>query len=148
MTLELFEGILTVIPLSHKGKKGETSAGVLGEPTPVRVPELFIRSWTYLHPRKTGAKEKPMLAMLYEDNQQKVRLRLKSLHYSAGASGEPGNADFEDEERDSEDVDPSASHIIPVPRPSCTCYIAIPFSKLTMYRWLFDTRRNLHYLHQ
>ena len=119
LTLELFEGILTVIPLSHKDKKGQVSLETLGEPTPVRIPELFIRSWTYLYPRKTGVKEKPTLAMLYEDNRQKVRLKLKCLIFSAGAKGELGSADFEDVERDSEDIDPSASHIIPVPGPCC-----------------------------
>ena len=126
MTLELFEGILTVIPLSHKGKKGEVSTGLMGEPTPIRIPELFIRSWTYLYPRKTGAKEKPVLAMLYVDSQQKVRLKLKILHFSAGAIGELGSGDFEDDEQDPEDVDPSASHIIPVSSPCCMYSALVP----------------------
>ena len=120
MTLELFEGILTVLPITTKSKKkGDPEIGSTGEVIPVRIPELFVRSSAYLHSRHSSPeKEKPTLALLYEDNHEKVGLRVRSLNYSAGVSGELGSAEFlEDYYLD--ELDLSASHIIPVPAPAC-----------------------------
>ena len=125
LTLELFEGVLTVVPVGHDGRgkqRGPAGGeiGALAEPIPVRVPELFIRSWAYLHPRGAtegkGAK-RPRLAMLFDDSQGKVRLRVKELEYAPGYSGEPGQADFGDLEPVQKGVDMSASHVVPVPAP-------------------------------
>ena len=129
LTLELFEGILTVIPVGHEGggkgkQRGGGAAGgevgALAEPIPVRVPELFIRSWTYLHPRgpTDGPRaKKPRLALLFDDSRGRVRLHVKELDYAPGYSGEPGQAEFEDLEPVQKPVDPSASHVVPVAAP-------------------------------
>ncbi|MCJ1288030.1 hypothetical protein MMC26_007383 [Xylographa opegraphella] len=120
MTLGLFEGILTVLPLTHKSKKkGDPEPGSPGEPVPVRIPELFLRSSAFLHSRNpTSEKEKPRLALLYEDNHEKVGLKIRSLNYYAAGTSEPGSAEFVEEYRFQEQIDLGASHIIPVPAPS------------------------------
>ncbi|MCJ1394552.1 hypothetical protein MMC18_007431 [Xylographa bjoerkii] len=120
MTLGLFEGILTVLPLTHKGKKkGDPESGSPGDPAPVRIPELFVRSSAFLHSRNpTSEKEKPKLALLYEDSHEKVGLKVRSLNYAAGGTSEPGSAEFIEEYRFQEEVDLGASHIIPVPAPA------------------------------
>ena len=121
MTLELFEGVITVLPILQKSsKKGDGDIGTLGEPVPARIPELFVRSAAFLHPRSSGI-EKPALALLYEDNDQKVHITVRFLDYTAGGSGEPGSANFEKVESYYEDFDLGASHVIPVPAPACTC---------------------------
>ncbi|MCJ1296093.1 hypothetical protein MMC34_007658 [Xylographa carneopallida] len=120
MTLGLFEGILTVLPLTHKSKKkGDPESGSPGEPVPVRIPELFLRSSAFLHSRNPSSeKEKPRLALLFEDSHEKVGLKIRSLNYAAGGTSEPGSAEFIEEYRFEEQVDLGASHIIPVPAPS------------------------------
>ncbi|MCJ1382290.1 hypothetical protein MMC17_005403 [Xylographa soralifera] len=120
MALGLFEGILTVLPLTHKSKKkGDPESGSPGEPAPVRIPELFLRSSAFLYSRNPASeKEKPKLALLYEDSHEKVGLKIRSLNYAAGGTSEPGSAEFIEEYRFQEQVDLGASHIIPVPAPS------------------------------
>ena len=125
MTLELFEGVVTVIPILHKGKrKGapEVDIGNLGDPLPARIPELFVRSSGFLHPRK-GSAEKPRLALLYEDNHQKTRLRVRELGYAAGGSISEGSVDLIEVDSIKEELELGASHIIPVPAPACTCQL-------------------------
>ena len=131
LTLELFEGILTVVPIvpsdGKRGKRaaapaGGSPAGALAEPIPVRIAELFIRSWAFLHPRPAppsgGKKQKgpkgPRIALLYDDSRGKVRLRVKELEHTPGFDA----ADFVDAEPAQRDVDQSASHVIPVPGPA------------------------------
>ena len=125
LTLELFEGILTVLPLTHinqqKGDAGYLEAGTPGEPLPVRIPELFVRSSAYLHPQIPATKrEKPRVALLYEDGNEKVQVKIRSLNYAPAGNGDLASAEFE-EERHLGDVDLSASHLIPVPAPACKC---------------------------
>ena len=123
LTLDLFEGILTLVPLKQKGRKSrDADIGTLGEPLSVRIPELFLRSWAYLYPRKTGEKAKPVLAALYEDNRRHPRLKIKTLGYTPGGGNDLGSADYEDDDEPLPDVDVSASHIIPVPAPTCKCF--------------------------
>lgn len=121
MILELFEGILTVIPLTHRSKKkGNRETESLGEPVPVRISELFVRSSAFLHSRNPHSeKEKPRLALLYEDGHQRVGLKIRSLNFTPGASGEPGSAEFIEDYRFPEEIDLSASHVVPVPAPAC-----------------------------
>ena len=119
MTLELFEGVITVVPIHQKNKKkGDAEIGSLGEPVPARISELFVRSSAFLHPRSSSV-EKPKLALLYEDNHQKVHLTVRVLDYAAGGSGEPGSADFDKVESSHTDLELGASHLIPVPAPAC-----------------------------
>ena len=122
LTLELFEGILTVIPLTSKGKGKTQGSWELREPIPSRIEERIIRSWTYLHQAEAKPNSKasqPKLAILYEDNAQRCRLSLKRMAYAHGGSGEPDTADFMPEEVEGDfDVDVSASHLIPVEAPT------------------------------
>ena len=121
MTLELYEGVITVVPILQTNKKrGDAGTGALGEPIPARISELSVRSSAFLHPRNPAV-EKPTLALLYEDNQQKVHITVRTLDYTAGGSGEPGSADFEKVETSYADVSMAASHLIPVPAPACKC---------------------------
>lgn len=121
MTLELFEGVITVVPILQKiRRKCDAESGSLGEPIPARISELFVRSSAFLHPRNSAV-GKPTLALLYEDNNQKVHITVRNLDYSAGTSGEPGSADLEKVETSHADFELGASHLIPVPAPTCMC---------------------------
>jgi len=116
MTLEMFEGIITTIPIQHKGKKKQEPAdlGNLGEPIPSRIPELFVRSSVLLAPRSDS--DKPRIALLYEDNHNKVRLKIRQLVYTPGSAGEAGSVEFEDAEGTNEVLELGASHVLLVPR--------------------------------
>ena len=120
MALLLYDGIVTIIPIHQPGKKkGAGEPGCLGDPVPARISDFFVRSSTFLHPRQEDT-EQPKLAILYEDNQQKVCLNIRSLDYSAGGSGEPGSADLEKIVGMRDDLELGASHLVAVPAPACT----------------------------
>ncbi|KAL8751366.1 MAG: hypothetical protein Q9184_006096 [Pyrenodesmia sp. 2 TL-2023] len=116
MALQIYDGIITVLPLIGKGKKkGRSEALTLGEPVPIRIKEFFVRSSCFLYPRD-NSDVAPQLAILYEDNHQKVCLSIKSLDHSLGGTGDPGSATLNDiTARD--DLELGASHVIPVPAP-------------------------------
>jgi DNA damage-binding protein 1 len=141
LTLEVFEGILTVIPLFNRGK-GKINKPVwgLGDPIPSRIPERFVRSWGFLHSQdERGSSKTPKvkIAMIFEDSHQKCRLSLKSLRYSPGVS-EPDSADFEDEDENVKpEVDISASHIIPVESP---CFGFLLLAETSITYWPDDTK--------
>ena len=119
MALLLYDGIVTVLPIHQQGKrKGMSEPGTLGDPVPARISDLFVRSATFLHarPKELGQLK---LAFLFEDNQQMVCLNIRSLEYSAGASGEPGSADLEKVVVARDGLELGASHLIPVPAPAC-----------------------------
>lgn len=118
LALQLYDGIVTIVPLTGKGKKnGPSEALSLGEPVPTRIKEFFIRSSCFLYPREPVDSD-PKLAILYEDNHQKVCLSYKRLEHSSGGSGDPGSANLVDlTARD--DLELGASHLIPVPAPAC-----------------------------
>ncbi|MCJ1356309.1 MAG: hypothetical protein MMC33_006304 [Icmadophila ericetorum] len=120
MTLELFEGQVTVIPIIQKSRKrGDPEIGSLDDPVPVRISELFVRSSAYLYPRSPNPeKEKPRMAILFEDSHQKIRLKVRTVEYSAGGSGEPGMGEMVEVDIDNNELDAGASHIIPVPAPA------------------------------
>jgi len=120
MSLFLFDGIVTIIPISQKGKKkGSGETGTLGDLVPARISDLFVRSAAFLYPQN-GEGEGPRLAFLYEDNHQKVCLSSRKLDYSAGGSGDPGSADLETVLGARNDLELGASHLIAVPGPACT----------------------------
>lgn len=119
MILELFEGVITVVPILQNNKrKSDAETGRLGEPIPARISELFVRSSAFL-PRRRPTVEPPTLALLYEDNNQGVHITVRLLDYTAGGSGEPGSADFEKVANSYADLELGASHLIPVPAPAC-----------------------------
>ncbi|EER38574.1 DNA damage-binding protein 1a [Histoplasma capsulatum H143] len=115
LTLELYEGIVTVIPIGQPlrsrgsgrrlGKRAanasasaayanqDAAAGAaaadleLGEPCQARVEELLVRSSTFLH---TQADTLPRMALLYEDTMGKVRLKVRELEVMHGGMGMGG----------------------------------------------------------
>ena len=120
MALMLFDGIVTVMPISQKvGKKRLPELQGIGDPVLARIPDLFIRSFTFLHSRP-GARQHFRFASLYENNQQKVCLSLRTLEYNVGMSGESDSAEVGDPPLQHwDDLELGASHIIAVPSPAC-----------------------------
>ncbi|KAG9672860.1 DNA damage-binding protein 1, partial [Aureobasidium melanogenum] len=120
MTIEIYEGIVSVVPIAHETKRKSTSTaqlGGIGEPTSVRIPELNVRSSTFLHRR--SEKAKPQLALLHEDSMGKVRLKVRDLEFTSSLkANEPGTAELENEQDADEELDLGASHLIPLPHPA------------------------------
>ena len=128
MILEIYEGVITVIPIMHlstrKRRGGTLSSstaasdnpqiGELGEPTMVRIEELVVRSSAFLH---VESKALPRLALLHQDNQDRVRLKVRSLHFNAATSSSSAEASFAEEDVFAQELDFGASHLIPVPAP-------------------------------
>lgn len=151
MTLEIYEGVIVVIPIVEPSKrKGRASqaavqadvpaVGELGEPTASRIDELFVRSSAFLH----SGSNQPWLALLYEDNQKKVRLRIRELEYSRATSNGPADATFKEvQEKKLEggvfahELDLGSSHLIPIPAPlgmvSWSLMVWTVFEMLTIY---------------
>ena len=126
MSLEVYEGVVNILPIAHAGK-GKRRAGAtheIGEiqhPIPVRIPELFVRSTCFLHKRSAAPRlPNPELAILWEDSTNKVRLRVRELDYqpSLNPAEEPGSAEL-DKSRDVEgpEIELGASHVIALPPP-------------------------------
>lgn len=119
MTLELYEGVVTVIPIVKQTKKQtDAEIGSLGEPLPVRIPEMFVRSSTFFRNKVEGRKEQPKMALLYEDNYKSVKLKLRQIGYSPGLSGDGPSAELEEMPGFEEDLETGASHLIPVSEPA------------------------------
>lgn len=111
MTVEVYEGIVTVIPLVQRGKKRkEPDIAGLGEPQPCRLSEMFVRSSAFLRPRSFD--DKPKFALLYEDTQSAVKLKIRELSYSGG------DPLLEEGENYRGDLELGASHLIPVEAPT------------------------------
>jgi DNA damage-binding protein 1 len=131
MTLEIYEGVIVVIPIIEPSKrKGRVShaamqadapqVGELGDPTASRIDELFVRSSAFLH----SGSNQPWLALLYEDNQKKVRLRIRELEYTRATSSASADATFKEVQEKkldggvfAHDLDLGSSHLIPIPAP-------------------------------
>lgn len=113
MTVEVYEGILTVIPLVQRGKKRKQEPDIanLGEPQPVRLSEMFVRSSAFLRPRNFD--DKPKLALLYEDTQSQVRLKLRELSLAGG-----DQVEVDEGQACGAELELGASHLIPVEDPS------------------------------
>ncbi|KAG8527630.1 uncharacterized protein KY384_007783 [Bacidia gigantensis] len=116
MALLLYDGIVTILPLSSKGKKKSGSMDELGEPVQTRISDLFVRSCVWLHSREDD-KEQFKLAFLFEDSHQKVCLSVRALDYTAGGSADPGSAELENVLFYDNEIERGASHLIPVPGP-------------------------------
>ena len=120
MALQLYDGIVTVIPIhqDQSKKKSGLEPGTLGEPVSARVPELFVRSLAFLH-SDARSSQNPQLAILYEDNHQKTCLVIRTLDYIPGVHGESGDADLDNVIETFEELEVGASHVIPVSAPTC-----------------------------
>ncbi|KAF2739090.1 DNA damage-binding protein 1 [Polyplosphaeria fusca] len=113
MTLEVYEGIITVIPLVQgrgKKRKHESDAVQLGEPVPARIQEMFVRSSAFLRPQNT---DKAKLAILYEDGQSRANLRIRELSFDRGDSIE-----LYDGEKYKGEIEIGASHLVPIDAPT------------------------------
>ncbi|KAF2855653.1 DNA damage-binding protein 1 [Plenodomus tracheiphilus IPT5] len=113
MTVEVYEGIMTVIPLVQRGKKRKQEADIahLGEPQPVRLSEMFVRASAFLRPRSFD--DKPKIALLYEDTHSQVRLRLRELTFAGGDTVE-----LEDGQACRAELELGSSHLIPIEEPT------------------------------
>lgn len=128
MALECYEGVVNILPIAHAGKGKRRAAdnelGELGDPIPVRIPELSVRSSCFLHRRQAGTKiPDPAFAVLYEDSQNQVRIKIRELDYqpSLRPNEEPATAELGENEGKRWEVDGTlelgASHIIPLAAP-------------------------------
>ena len=124
MTLECYEGVVNVLPIAHAGKgkrkAAENEIGQLGDPIPVRVPELFVRSTCFLHKRQAGPRlPDPAFALLEEDPQHKLRIKIRELEYapSLRPQEEPATAELEKGHDVQGEIELGASHLIPLPPP-------------------------------
>lgn len=117
LVLEYFEGIINVFPIIHraKGKRKAGDSSNLGESVPARIPELFVRSMSFLH-----GSDAPKLALLWEDGHKKVHLNAKQLEYTRPGLSDSGSGSVEFTDTGtvvSNLQDRGASHLIPVPEP-------------------------------
>jgi DNA damage-binding protein 1 len=124
MTLECYEGVVNVLPIAHAGKGKRKAAdneiGQLGDPIPVRVPELFVRSTCFLHKRQAGPRlPDPAFALLEEDPQHRLRIKVRELEYapSLRPQEEPATAELEKGRDVQGEIELGASHLIPLPPP-------------------------------
>ena len=127
LTLEIYEGVIIVLPIipAYVKKRGRTPAwmtapdaprpGELGEGVITRIDELFVRSSAFLHVQSGAGK--PRLALLYEDNQKKVRLKVRELEYTGPTASNPADAAFVEGDVFAQELDLGATHLIPVPAP-------------------------------
>jgi DNA damage-binding protein 1 len=126
MTLELYDGIVTVVPIIHTRRKSSSTrresapmggeAGTLGDPMQVRIEELTTRSSGFVQ-TAPGSKEKPRLALLWEDNLDTPQLKIRELTYIPGAAGDPPSVDMKTVAELRGDLDLGVSHLIPVSAP-------------------------------
>lgn len=125
LTLECYEGVVNILPIAHAGKGKRKAAdneiGELGDPIPVRIPELFVKSSCFLHKRPAGTKQvNPEFALLWEDtNQSRVRLKVRELEYqpSLRPREEPATAELEKGKDVQGDLEMGSTHLIPLPPP-------------------------------
>lgn len=119
MTLELLEGVVTVIPIVQKTKKKQgIEIGSLGEPVQSRIEELAVRSSAFLQ-RLAPPQGKPRLALLYQDCHDKVRLKVREVNYTAGATAEDaGSVELDAIDTTTEELEFGAKHLIPISEPA------------------------------
>lgn len=132
MALECFEGVVNILPIAHAGKGKRKAAdheiGELGDPIPVRISELFVKSSCFLHRRSPGGAKQPNpeMALLWEDtSEQRMRLKFRELEYtpSLRPQEEPGSAELEKGREASGEVEMGSSILIPLPAPMYGCLI-------------------------
>jgi DNA damage-binding protein 1 len=128
MTLEIYEGVVTVIPIvqasarqqqDQRKKAKQVSGsdrvvGELGEPCQSRIEELVVRSSAFLYPQSN---QKPRLALLYEDSMKRLRLKVRELVFVPGGAGDGASAELKERDVLREELEMGASQLIPVPAP-------------------------------
>ena len=126
MTLELYDGVVTVIPIIQSRRKSSSSrresvpvdgeAGTLGDPMQVTIEEHTTRSSAFMQ-TAPGSKEKPRMALLWEDNLETPQLKIRELTYIPGAAGDPPSVDMKTVAELRGNLDLGVSHLIPVSAP-------------------------------
>lgn len=109
MVLELFEGVLNCFRLLKKPRKGKLE--ILDKPEQTRITELRVRATTFLYTET----RQPKIAFLFEDGTGgKVRLATYRLvdDKLQWSRFDPNR----DRENELSDLDPAASHLIPIPK--------------------------------
>ena len=142
MTLEIYEGCVNVLPITKKiRKEGDAEIGSLGEPIPVRIPELFVRASTFFELKIRAPKEKPKLALIYDDNyNRRVRLRIREIDFSPGLSGDGPSAELSEVPTHESALHTGDSHLIPVQRPACGLLI---LGEVSITYWELSEKRKL-----
>ena len=148
MALHLYDGVVTILSMTGRGdKKGLTEDGEFEDPVPARIPNFFIRSSAFMHRNKRD--QKPMMAFLYEDNRQKTCLSIRVLNSMAGGDGNPNDVDLDVVKHVRNDLEPGASHLIPVPAPTCMPKeISLSPSKVNVYRWITYPSRKVYHVYE
>lgn len=125
MIMEMYEGVVTVLPIIRKQRKGIVAEiGTLGEPIMVRTEEMYVRASSFFDLKIRAKKDdKPRIAFIYEDAQRRVKLKVRQLSYMDGLKADDGYAELStaekgQEEEPEEELELGASHIIPVPLPT------------------------------
>lgn len=126
MTLELYDGVVTVVPLQQAMDRGPSAKrqsiarqedkGILGYPVQVRIEELATRSSAFLDVDSTS-KAKPRLAILWEDNADVPQLKLRELEYFPDAAGDQASAQLKTVAEFRDNLDLGVSHLIPISAP-------------------------------
>jgi DNA damage-binding protein 1 len=119
LTLEVFEGIITTIPLARRQRK-QVELGHLGKPAWARVEELNVRSSAFI--QRPNPKVPPRLALLWVDHDDVARLEIREVSFSAGQPhGSDSSVEYKklDDKKtviqvEAEPLDFGASHLIPI----------------------------------
>lgn len=126
MTLELYDGVVTVVPFQQATNRGASAKrqvipkqedrGILGYPVQVRIEELATRSSAFLHV-DSSSRAKPRLAILWEDNADIPQLKIRELEYFPDAAGDQASAELKTIAEYRGNLDLGVSHLIPVSAP-------------------------------
>lgn len=125
MTLEILDGVVTVIPLiqpnAKKQRRGSSAQlavvpGSLGAPIAVRVEEIAIRDSAFLDVEEDNT-DNPCYALLWEDNQEDPQLKVYEMKHTATAEQPIVELKTKYELRHAEQLDRGVTHLLPVSRP-------------------------------
>ena len=138
LTLEIYDGVITVIPLADATGRGpatkrkstakEEPAGILGNPVQVRIEELSGRSSAFVDV-DSSSKQKPRLAILWEDNADKPQLKIREMVYFPDGADQ-AYAEFSTVLEYRGDLSLGASHLIPVAAP-CGGFLILDETHIT-----------------
>lgn len=110
LLLELFQGILSLVKILTKPRRGMPAGQYMEGPEQARITELRVRASTLLYTESN----RPKLALLFEEAKGKLKLVTYRLVDEKGQFSEFNPE--KDRENELEDLDMGASHLIPVPQ--------------------------------
>ncbi|KAI6871623.1 DNA damage-binding protein 1 [Hortaea werneckii] len=151
MSLECYEGVVNIIPITQAGKGKRKIAdavevGELQDPIPVRIPEMFVRSSCFLHkrPKGGGKHHNPEIAFLWEDviagNKMRLKIRELEFHSTLRPAEDPQSAELEKGREAQGEVELGASHLIPLPPPIYGVLILGETSISYVDEWEYEIR--------